>query len=177
MSEKGKELIQIIKSRRSIRNFVFQKINQEVIEDILDCGNWAPSGMNTQPWKVCVVEHPTVKQLVANNSKYGGIIKSAYYNICIFLDLERGYDRVKDIQAIGAFIQNILLAIHSYGLGGVWIGEVIAKSREVAEVFKLDPEKFELMAVIAIGVIDDIKENEEQKSRERRLTEEFVDWF
>ncbi|TFF89138.1 MAG: hypothetical protein EU548_07975, partial [Promethearchaeota archaeon] len=114
--------LEFIKSRRSIRNFVYKKIEKSTINEILDIAKWAPSGNNTQPWKVNVVEHPTVKHMLAELSKYGGIIDEAYANFVIFLDIERGYDRVKDIQAIGAFIQNLLLAIHAKGLGAVWIG-------------------------------------------------------
>ncbi|MEJ2249732.1 MAG: nitroreductase family protein [Candidatus Lokiarchaeota archaeon] len=136
------DLIQFIKSRRSIRNFIYKKIPDNIIKEILDCARWAPSGNNTQPWKVCVVVHPTVKHLLAELSKYGGIIDEAYANFVVFLDLERGYNRVKDIQGAGAFIENLLLAIHAKGFGAVWIGEVLNNKEKVNAVFKLDTKKF-----------------------------------
>jgi nitroreductase len=108
MESKGTDLIELIKSRRSIRNYVYKKINNDIIKEIIECGRWAPSGQNNQPWKVCIVAHPTVKRMIAEQTKYGGIIESAYVNFVIFLDLDRCYDRLKDLQAIGAFIQNIL---------------------------------------------------------------------
>ncbi len=168
-------LIAKIKSRKSIRNFIYKKIDNDTIGEILECGRWAPSGQNSQPWKVCIVSHPTVKRLVAEQSKYGGIIESAYLNLVVFLDHERGYDRTKDILAMGAFIQNMLLAAHTKGLGAVWIGEILKNKEKVSEVFKLSPEKYELMGVLVVGLIDLALEKKEK--RERRPLVEFIDWF
>ena len=170
-------LIEFIKSRQSIRKYTNAEVSKEVIIKILECGRWAPSGQNCQPWKVCIVEHPTVKRMVAEQTKYGGIIESAYVNFVIFLDIERGYDRVKDLQAMGAFMQNILLGVHAKGLGAVWIGEILNNKEKINEIFKLSPERFELMCVISIGVIDDAMEAKSKKERQRRTIDEFIDWF
>ncbi|MHA1349635.1 MAG: nitroreductase family protein [Promethearchaeota archaeon] len=175
MESKTNDLLNLIKSRRSVRNFVYKKIDNDTIGTILECARWAPSGRNSQPWKVSIVSHPTVKRLIAENSKYGGIIESAYLNFVVFLDLERGYDRTKDVLAMGAFIQNMLLAIHAKGLGAVWIGEILKNKEKVSEIFKLSPDKFELMGVITCGLIDEALEKKEE--RERRALEEFIDWF
>lgn len=172
------DILEFIKERKSVRSFIYKKIPKETILDWLDCGRWAPSGSNSQPWRVCVVIHPTVKRMLSELSKYGGIIEEAYVSLVVFLDLERGYDRTKDIQAIGAFMQNILLGVHAQeDIGAVWIGEIIAKNKEVAEIFKFSSEKFELMGVIAIGYIDDAREKASKKQRERRMVDEFVDWY
>jgi len=168
-------LLDLIRSRRSIRNFIYKKIDNDTIKEILDCGRWAPSGRNSQPWKVCIVAHPTVKRMIAEQSKYGGIIESAYLNFVVFLDLERGYDRVKDVLAIGAFIQNMLLAVHAKGLGAVWIGEILKNKEKINEIFKFSPERYELMGVLTVGLIDESLEKDEE--RIRRSIDEFIDWF
>ena len=175
MESKTNDLLKLIKSRRSVRNFVYKKIDNQTIKEIVECGRWAPSGRNSQPWKLQIVSHPTVKRLIAENSKYGGIIESAFLNFVVFLDVERGYDRVKDILAMGAFIQNLLLAVHAKGLGAVWIGEILKNKEQVSEVFKLSPEKYELMGVLTVGIIDESLEKEEE--RNRRSQDEFVDWY
>jgi len=175
MESKTNNLIDLIRSRKSVRNFIYKKIDNDTIKEILDCGRWAPSGQNSQPWKVCIVAHPTVKRMIAEQSKYGGIIESAYLNFVVFLDLERGYDRVKDILAVGAFIQNMLLAVHAKGLGAVWIGEILKNKEKITEIFKFSPEKYELMGVLTVGLIDESLEKEVE--RKRRSLDEFVDWF
>jgi len=175
MESKTNNLLDLIRSRRSIRNFIYKKIDNDTIKEILDCGRWAPSGRNSQPWKVCIVAHPTVKRMIGEQSKYGGIIESAYLNFVVFLDLERGYDRVKDILAVGAFIQNMLLAVHAKGLGAVWIGEILKNKEKISEIFKFSPEKYELMGVLTVGLIDESLEKEEE--RKRRPLDEFIEWF
>lgn len=44
-----------IRSRRSIRAFTSEPVAREVIEEILDVAARAPSGTNTQPWRVYVL--------------------------------------------------------------------------------------------------------------------------
>ena len=172
------EFVEFIKERKSVRSFIYKKIRKEVILECIEAGRWAPSGNNSQPWRVCVVIHPTVKRMLSELTKYGGILEDAYVNLVIFLDLARGYDRTKDIQAIGAFVQNILLAVHAQeNLGAVWIGEILNRKEEVNQIFKFPVEKFELMGVVAIGMIDDAREKVRKESRERRSLDEFIEWF
>jgi nitroreductase len=116
--------------------------------------------------------------MLSELTKYGGFIEEAYVNLVVFLDLEKGYDRVKDIQAMGAFIQNILLGVHAQeGLGAVWIGEILNRKEEVNQIFKLPVDKFELMAIVSIGVIDEARERVKDRERERIPLNDFIEWF
>ncbi len=176
MENDSKKDLEFVRSRKSIRNFVFSKIYKDTILEILEFGRWAPSGMNNQPWRVHVVMHEKVKTMMAEHTKYGNIIESAFINLVVFLDLEKCYHRVKDLQAIGAFMQNLLLGVHAQpNLGAVWIGEILNNSEKVNELFKLDPEKYELMGVIAIGEID--KALVPETTRQRRPIDDFVEWY
>jgi nitroreductase len=49
------ETIQTILTRRSIRSYEQTPVEREKIELILQCGQFAPSGMNRQPWHFTVV--------------------------------------------------------------------------------------------------------------------------
>ena len=44
-----------ITSRHSVRSFLDQPVPRETIEHLLEMARYAPSGTNTQPWKVCVL--------------------------------------------------------------------------------------------------------------------------
>jgi len=44
-----------IKGRRSVRGFLSDPVSKEIIEKIIEDSSWAPSGSNTQPWKVYAV--------------------------------------------------------------------------------------------------------------------------
>ena len=143
-------MLNLIKSRRSIRKFTTQEIEDEQLNQIIEAGTWAPSGLNNQPWKFAIIKDPHTKNSLADLTHYSTIIAGAPVCIAVFLDIGLSYDRTKDIQAIGACIQNMLLAIHAFGLGGVWLGEILKNKDKVSKVIGA-PKNLELMAIIALG--------------------------
>lgn len=48
-------LYEAIKARRSVRKFRPDPVPTELVMKVLDAANWAPSGMNQQPWKFYIV--------------------------------------------------------------------------------------------------------------------------
>jgi nitroreductase len=143
-------LFEIIRTRRSTRKFTEKPVPDEVIEKIIEAGTWAPSGLNNQPWRFAVIKESELKREISTLTHYSKVVLSANALIAVFLDNASSYDRTKDVQAIGACIQNMLLFIHSEGLGAVWLGEIL-KSRERVLSIVNGSEDLELMAVIALG--------------------------
>lgn len=88
--------------------------------------------------------------------------------IAIFLDHSKSYDRTKDVQAIGASIQNMLLTIHAVGLGGVWLGEILKNKEKVGELLGAGKD-LELMAVVAFGHSAQKPEDGERDSFEKKV--------
>lgn len=144
------EVFDAISGRRSVREFTVESVGDDVIEKILEAGRWAPSGLNNQPWKFKVVRDSETKRKLASCTKYRQIIENAPVSICVFLDSGEGYDRTKDVQAVGACIQNMLLAVHAQGLGAVWLGEILNQRKKAEEILAA-PKSCELMAVLAVG--------------------------
>ena len=118
-------LSDIIKTRRSIRSYKSQKIENTLLDRILGAGLWAPSGCNRQAIEYLVVDDP---QDVLFCQKYAGEFhgfpREAAVNIVILVD-PRGYalPRQRHMAYLegGAAIQNILLMAHSLGLGSCWM--------------------------------------------------------
>jgi nitroreductase len=143
-------VVEAIRMRRSIRQFTKEAVSDEVLDQILESGLWAPSGKNNQPWKFAVVQDPMLKESLAALTHSRSIIQEAPVCVAVFLDHSRVYDRTKDVQAVGACIQNMLLTIHSLGLGGVWLGEILKNKERVGELLGAGKD-LELMAVVACG--------------------------
>jgi nitroreductase len=143
------EVLHAIKTRRSVREFKREKVEKDKIEKILEAARWAPSAKNRQPWKFIVVENENTIKQIASCTIYS-FVGGASLLIAVFLDKSEMVDRTKDVQAIGACIQNMLLAIHALGLGAVWIGEILARKEEVNRILDA-PAYLELMAVVAVG--------------------------
>ena len=143
-------MLESIKLRRSIGKFTSQEIADEQVQQIIEAGMWAPSGLNNQPWRIAIIRNSHTRKSIAPLTRYAPIIEGAPLLLVVFLDAGASYDRTKDIQAIGACIQNMLLTIHDLGLGGVWLGEILKNKEQVAKILDA-PDSFELMAVIALG--------------------------
>ena len=55
----------VIRKRRSVRKFeAGRSISRDVLQRIVDCGRWAPSGANVQCWDFIVVDDPAVRDRV-----------------------------------------------------------------------------------------------------------------
>jgi nitroreductase len=144
------EILNAIKTRRSIRKYAKGDIPAGYIDDILEAGRWAPSGLNNQPWKFHLITDADIKKKMAGLTAYDRIVKQCNACIAVFYHLPDGYDRDKDAMAIGACVQNMLLAAASLGLGAVWLGEILKRKAEVNDLLGVD-SSCELMAVIALG--------------------------
>jgi len=144
------DLLEGIYTRRSVRRYTDRPVEREKVIEIIKAGTWAPSGLNNQPWRFVIVRDREDRNKLAEFTKYRTIIESAPACIAVFIDRKAMYNDVKDHQAMGACIQNMLLAAHALGLGSVWLGEILKNAENVQLFLELPPE-MELMAVVAIG--------------------------
>lgn len=144
------DFFEVVLNRRSVRRFKDMEIPEEIINQILTAGIWAPSGRDNQPWRFAVIRDRELKSEIARLTKYTAILENASVIIPVFVDHNVTYDTVKDAQAMGACLQNMLLAIHALGLAGVWTGEILKNGDKVVELCGA-PKKYELMAVICVG--------------------------
>ncbi len=71
------ELLEAIKSRKSIRAYKSDPVPEEVLTELLGIARWAPSGTNTQPWEFFVLtgtvlddlNHAIVKKIRSGDMK------------------------------------------------------------------------------------------------------------
>ena len=126
------ELLEGLYSRRSVRQFTTEPVEREQLLEIIKAGTWAPSGLNNQPWRFVIVQGAEARSGLAKLTKYHFVIEGAPACIAVFVAKSVMYHGVKDHQAMGACIQNMLLAAHALGLGAVWLGEILKNARRSA---------------------------------------------
>lgn len=144
------QVLELIRSRRSVRRFSDRPVPDEAVDQVLEAGRWAPSGQNNQPWRFMVVRDPAVKAALAPLTRYGVVVKAAPVLIPVFIHKPSMYHEVKDHQSVGACLENMLLMAHGLGLGAVWLGEILKSAEEVRLALGVSDEH-ELMAVLALG--------------------------
>ncbi len=158
-----------IRTRRSVRRFQDRPVPRELALELLEAARWAPSGLNNQPWRFVLVESPEVIERLAACTRYGHILRGAPLAVAVFLDTRSSYHREKDIQGVGAALQNLLLQAHASGLGACWLGEILNRRHDVERILEV-PQGLELMAVVAVGY----PAGGRQGNPERRPLEELV---
>jgi nitroreductase len=57
-------LLELVKTRRSIRRFKPDPIPREYIDKIIEVARWAPSGFNMQPWEFVVVQKRELREKI-----------------------------------------------------------------------------------------------------------------
>jgi len=151
------ELFEAIKSRRSVRRYTADAVDDKKVEAILEAGRWAPSWANTQCWSFVVVRDPRVRAGLADTLMKIKLPDKEVENpgakalntvpVVIVVCAHTGKSGLKPgpVGGTGEFVtdkgdwfmfdtalavQNMVLAAHALGLGTVIIGAFDARQAE-----------------------------------------------
>ncbi len=167
------DILEIIKGRRSIRNFKTENLPEQAVEKLVEAARWAPSAGNIQPWKFIIVRKPEIKKRLAKAALEQAFVEEASVVIVVCADENRssqGYGNrggtLYCIQDTAAAIQNIHLAAYALGLGTCWIGAF--DEEETRKILKI-PQGIRPVAIIPVGY-----PAESPQSRNRRPLGEIV---
>ncbi len=119
----GNEAYMSILSRVSVRLYTAEPVSSGQVSAILAAAMSAPSGVNKQPWEFIVVDDAELLRQLADALPYAKMTAHAPVAIVVCGNKDRFLDGVDDIlweQDLSAASENILLAAHAIGLGGVW---------------------------------------------------------
>ncbi len=148
----------MIKTRRSIRSFNSNEIDDEKIEKLLEAAKWAPSAGNLQARDVILVKESETKHELVDASFGQRFIEDAYMIIVVCANTaksESGYGHrgayLYCIQDATTSIQNILLMASALGLGSCWIGAF--DEEKVREILNI-PAEVRPIALIPVGYSD-----------------------
>jgi len=160
-------LLEIIKSRRSIRKFKSHEVPKDKIRSILEAGCWAPSFANSQPWNFIVVDDPALKERMFLATAHHEILE-APASIIVTVDPEK--DMVHHILDGANATMNMLLMAHYLKLGAVWVGVLGLKAEDLVKEALNIPPNIRVISIIPIG------EAAEFPSSTRKNLEELVFW-
>lgn len=154
--------IEMIKGRRSIREYSSRNISSDSLRQILDAAMSGPSCTNAQDWCFVIVrKKETLVKMAEANGRPAEPLKKANTGILVCGDLERSFKGAPDYWIIDAAIaaQNLILAAYSLGIGSVWLGTYPQMDRveRQRQLFSL-PDNIIPHSIIALGYPED--ENE-----------------
>ena len=116
------EVIKAIKSRRSIRKYKSDAIPEEIIESIVEAGQYAASGMNRQETVIiAITDKATRDDLSRDNAAVMGRDSDPFYGAPAVLVVLAKADCFTGVYDGSLVMGNLMLAAHSLGIDSCWI--------------------------------------------------------
>lgn len=186
-------ILENILNRRTTRTFTEEKVDVEILKEIVNAGLYAPSSKNKQLWHFTVIQDEKVletlnldtkeaikkyaKEKVSNEKELEVLINRAnndafdtFYKAPVAIIVSMDTTDVTSPADCAVASQNLMLAAESFGLGSCWIGFVKnlfkldeAKGKDYCEKFNI-PENYMPSHAVLIGH----KKNPSGKASARR---------
>ncbi|TFH15946.1 nitroreductase [Candidatus Bathyarchaeota archaeon] len=154
---------EVIEKRRSIRKYKDAPVPKGQILKILEAARIAPSASNRQPWHFIVVENrETIKKLAKQEW-------AASAPVMIVGLADQAASPGWCVNDFGIAFEHMVLAATNLGFGTCWMGQ---SNREDLIKGLLDiPDNFKPVALITLGVPDEVP-----LPKERKSLESIVSW-
>ncbi len=134
------EFDDVVRSRRSIREFSAADVSDDVIRSLIGCALRAPSSMNGQPWRFIVVRSAATKRRLAETKdRYcppekreypAGFLRDAPVVVVTCVERAQAFDRGLESAVLAT--AHLLLAAASHGLTGVYMSAAKPGTPELA---------------------------------------------
>lgn len=187
------KIIENMLNRRTIRTFTEEKVDVEILKEIVKAGLYAPSSRNKQLWHFTVIQDENLlrelnadtksaikkyaKEKVSDEKALNTLLSRAdndsydtFYKAPVAIIVSVDTTDVTSPADCAVASQNLMLAAESFGLGSCWIGFVKnlfkldeAKGKKYCEKFNI-PENYMPSHAILIGH----KKNPSGKASARR---------
>ena len=116
------DVLETIKSRRSIRKYKSDMVPQDKLEKIIEAGTYAATGMGKQsPIIVAVTNKELRDKLSAMNAKIMGVNSDPFYGAPVVLIVLADKSRPTYLYDGSLVMGNLMNAAHSLGIGSCWI--------------------------------------------------------
>jgi nitroreductase len=147
------DILEVIKTRRSVRKYKPKAILDEDLEKILTAAQLAPSAGNKQPWRFIVVRDTETKLKLGEIARDQTWISDAGV-IIIALAMDKNspevYERWVERDVMTA-VEHMVLTAWSLGLGSCWIGAFYED--QVKKLLDI-PDEMTVINLLPIGVPD-----------------------
>lgn len=122
-------MLEVLNTRRSVRMFKADPVSEQDIRDILEAAMNAPSAGDERAWQFIVLKDQNLREEYAKLNRNVPSIRQSPAAIVVCGDTSAEKYPGLYVYDCGAATENILLAIHSKGLGGFW-GHVFPETVE-----------------------------------------------
>jgi len=157
-------IFDVIRKRRSIRKYKPDKIEPEILKEVLYAAHLAPSAKNIQPWRIVIVDDSETKMKLVDAAKGQGFLAEAPYIVVVCVNEKECYqehgDYMTSFAVDGAiFTDHLTLAAAALELGTCWIAKF--NEKDVKKILNV-PTEYRVVVLTPLGYP---AENGEDKGR------------
>lgn len=143
---------EIINTRRSIREYTNENVDDELILKVIKAGMQAPgSRLGAEPWEFVVIKD---KDTLAKIGEIKPRVTNAPVAIVLVANIERAFYKTVWQQDMGAACENMLLEAVNLGLGGLWNGVAPEEERmsKIGEIIGIkDISNLKPYSIVTLG--------------------------
>lgn len=122
MEMKREEMLSLMETRRSCRDFKSDRIPEEILEKILNAGTFAATGRNRQsPIIIAVTDKKMRDEISLWNRNILGTDKDPFYNAPVILIVLADKNIPTYLYDGTLVMGNLMLAAHACGVSSCWI--------------------------------------------------------
>ena len=164
-------VMEAIKSRRSIRSYQDRPVEEEKLQAVLEAAQWAASARNMQEWKFIVVRDQERRQELmkaAKNQKFVGEAPVVIAACGTITDHVMSCGQLSYPIDVAIAVTDMTLEAVELGLGTCWIGAF--REDEVKRILSI-PDDVRVLALTPLGYPD-----EEPRDRGRKELSEIISY-
>ena len=136
------ELLDMIKTRRSIRKYKSDMVPKEIIDKIVEAGTYAATGMGQQSPIILAVTNKEVRDKLSKwNADIMGTDTDPFYGAPVVLVVLADKNRPTAVYDGSLVMANLMLEAHDLGIGSCWIHRAKEEFESVImKYFNIDSE-------------------------------------
>lgn len=136
--------IDVIKTRRNIKDFKPDPINRDELMSWLEAASYAPNHRLNEPWELLFIG-PDTRAKLNHKADFGG---APVVLAVLSKHAPTAFERDENVIATSCFVQNFLLAAHEAGAGVRWTSlGALPRNRQILGV----PEDYDVIGVFGVG--------------------------
>ena len=149
------DVIDAIKTRKSVRKYLDKPVEDEKLNAILEAAGLAPSASNRQEWRFVVVRHPNTRRRLAEAANSQTFVGQAPIVIAACAETDGHVMRCGQLCYpidVAIALDHISLAATELGLGTCWIGAF--NEQKVKEILGI-PQEIRIVQLMPLGYPSD----------------------
>jgi len=147
-----KDVLDVMRKRRTVRRFTDEQVTDEQVETILEMGMYAPTYMNRKPWHFVVIRDKELQERLGETLSVRPYVQEVSVVIAVYgaPDISSTWDLDG-----AAAIENMLIAATALGLGSAWAGSrgnlAWKEAEELMQAALKVPSGFRALSLVCLG--------------------------